>query len=100
MRSLKECYGIAKKYHAYWTGDSNDTRFMCYAMERAYNEDQITLAESIKTSDDIMSIVEAHDTCSSTLIEALGCAYGKDFTDKEVKAYWDKYIDTMENQDG
>lgn len=95
MRSLKECYEIAKKYHAYWTGDSDNTRYMCIAAEYAFNDKALTKTELSAIKKDAMSLVDAHDPSAMFLIRALG-----DIPHEEVKAYWNKYIDNMENQDG
>jgi len=95
MRSLKECYEIAKKYHTYWTGDPDDPRFMCLAAETAFNDAALTKSEVRAVIKDTMSLIDALDPSAMFLLQALG-----DVSDEEVKAYWDRYIDNMENQDG
>lgn len=95
MRSLKECYEIAKKYHVYWSGDWNHCKYMCWAAENAYRRCRLTSEEFIRLKRDATSLVEAHDPSAMFLIQALG-----DVSDEEVKAYWDDYIDNLENQDG
>lgn len=100
MRSLKECYEIAKKYHVYWAGNSGYYRYMCLAADLAYSRNELTHEEYTAIVDDAMSLVMSHSPDYSSLIEALGSAYGKEFTNEEVKVFWDKYLDNMENQDG
>ena len=100
MRSLRECYEIAKKYHSYWPGKYRNTKYMCLAADIAYDRKELTSAEYTALTDDAMSLVESFNTDYSSLKEALSCVYRNDFTDQEVKAYWDNYIDSMENQDG
>lgn len=95
MRSLKECYEIVKKYHSYWTEHWNHSRYMCFAAENAFEDGALTETELRAVRKDAMSLVDANDPSSVFLIQALGHV-----PDEEVKAYWDKYIDKMENQDG
>ena len=95
MRTLKECYEIAKKYHTYWTELSGHTEFMCLAASKAFDYCELTLWEYKAVSKDAMSLVKSLNKKAFSLKAAMG-----DPTDIEVKAYWDKYIDNMENQDG
>lgn len=95
MRSLKECYEITKKYHAYWTGNPKDERFMCLAACEACRYRDLTYEEFVMLRNDIKSLLCAINPFAISLITALD-----DPTDVEVKAYWDKYIDNLENHDG
>lgn len=95
MRSLKECYEIAKKHHVYWAGESGHSKYMCLAANQAYYLEELTFEEFNMLRGDAMTLVVAHDPSAMFLIQALGYV-----SDEEVKAYWDKYIDSMENQDG
>lgn len=99
MKSLKECYEIAKKYHTYWTGIPGDRRHMCIAAEDAFNDGALTHSELLAVKGDAMTLVNVHDPSLATLKSALSCAYDIEFTDDEVKAFWDEYIDNLENQD-
>lgn len=95
MRSLKECYEIAKRHHSYWTGNPYDSKFMCLAASKACDFNDLTLEEYSSVTKDAMSLVKSLDDGEYSLRGALGNP-----SDEEVKAYWDKYIDNMENQDG
>lgn len=93
MRSLKECYEIAKKYHEYWTHKKRDARFMCIAAQVAHYCGELTREEYRAVESDAMSLVKSRNKSTDSLRVALGNP-----THKEVKAYWDGYIDNMENQ--
>lgn len=95
MRSLKECYEIAKKYHIYWAGKPGYTRFMCLAAAKACECGDLSQEEYSSVTKDAMSLVESLDKRDYSLKGALGNP-----PSGEVKAYWDRYINNMENQDG
>ena len=95
MRSLKECYEIAKQHHVYWAGEEGHSRYMCHAADAALGCGELTQEEHFALTEDAMSLVMSLDKREISLRAALG-----EISDEEVKAYWDKYIDGMENQDG
>lgn len=94
MRSLKECYEVVKKYHTYWSGDYHHSSFMCLAADAAFRDRALTGAEYLAVRRDAMALVRSFDNSESSLKRALGHVL-----DAEVKDYWDKYIDSLENQD-
>lgn len=95
MRSLKECYEIAKKHHVFWAGEDGHSHYMCYAADAALGCDELTEEEHFALTEDAMSLVRSLDKREISLRAALG-----EISDEEVKAYWDRYINSMENQDG
>lgn len=95
MRSLKECYEIAKKYHVYWAEYRIGSSFMCIAADDAFADAALTEPELHAVKKDAMSLVYSLDPSAMFLIQALG-----NVSYREVKAFWDKYIDNLENQDG
>lgn len=95
MRSLKECYEIAKEFHYYWAG-GNNTQYMCLAAWVAQQYGMLTVEEYDAVREDAMSLVCALDHSASSLAFAL-C--GENVVHEKVKAFWDKYIDNLENQD-
>jgi|SRR5690554_1178885 len=95
MRSLKECYEIVKKYHSYWARGYGHYRFMCLAVSEACFRGNLSYEELCMLKKDIWTLVHAIDPLAPSLLVALGNP-----PDEEVKAYWDKHIDNLENQDG
>lgn len=95
MRSLKECYEITKKFHFYWVG-GNHSEYMCHAAKDAHHYGLLTEAESKAVQENAQSLVQSINSRASSLAYAL---YGDDVSQEEVKAYWDNYIDNLENQD-
>ena len=95
MRSLKECYEIAKQHHYYWVG-GNTTEFMCFAVRDALGEGKLTTEEALIITADVESLVHSIDPAFSSLMGALRRVYAN-ISDTDVKNYWDKYIDNLEN---
>lgn len=99
-RSLKECYEIAKQYHMYWNNNSSEY-YMCVAAIIAAQDGALSKAEAVLIEEDAMSLIRALDPSSYTLRHALRDVREETFANHDrVKAYWDNYIDKMENQDG
>lgn len=92
MRSLKECYEIAKKHHDYWTDGHGHTEFMCLAATNARECGELTLEEHYTLTDDAMALVKSFGKFNFSLKAALG-----EPADAEVKDYWDKYIDKLKS---
>lgn len=99
MRSLKECYEIAKKHHTYWTGDFRHREFMCLAATAACNCGELTLLEHTALTEDAMTLVKSFKKSNFSLMAALSSVHGKDFTDTDVKDFWDNYIDNLGSKD-
>jgi len=95
MRSLKECYEIAKQHHKYWSGKGEHTHYMCHAATDALICGELTQEEHFALTEDAMSLVESLDKSEISLKGALG-----NTSHEEVKAFWDNYINNMKNQDG
>lgn len=96
MRSLKECYEIAKRFHYYWVG-GNNTQYMCIAAKMAQLHGKLTEEESDAVQEDAMSLVHALDSNAGSLAFALR---GGNTVHENVKVFWEMYIDNLENQDG
>lgn len=100
MRSLKECYEIAKQYHMYWNNNSSEY-YMCIAAVLAAKDGALSDAEAALIEQDAMSLVKALDQFAISIRYALRDVHKETLADHDrVKAYWDMYIDNMENQDG
>lgn len=95
MRSLKECYEIAKQHHYYWVG-GNTAEFMCLALRDALSKGKLTTEEALITTTDVESLVHSIGPAFSTLMGALRRVYAN-ISDTDVKNFWDKYIDNLEN---
>lgn len=95
MRSLKECYEIAKRFHYYWVG-GNNTQYMCIAAMEAQQRGRLTEEERDAVQEDAMSLVHAINLSANSLAFAL-C--GQFVVHEKVKAFWEMYIDNLENQD-
>lgn len=94
MRSLKECYEVAKRFHHYWVG-GNHSQFMCHAAIDAHQHGMLTEAESVAVREDAHFLVQSINSNTNSLAYAL---YGINVSHEGVKAFWDKYIDSLENQ--
>lgn len=92
MRSLKECYEIAKRHHDYWTDGCGYSEFMCFAAASARDSGELTQEECSAVVDDAMALVKSFGKHNFSLKAALD-----EPTDAEVKDYWDKYIDKLKS---
>ena len=70
MRSLKECYEIAKHYHMYWNPYMSEY-YMCVAAHDAAEDGALTISEVDLIEQDAMSLVNALDQYSASLRYAL-----------------------------
>lgn len=96
MRSLKECYEIAKQYHMYWNHNKREY-YMCVAALSAAIDGALSKAEVALIKRDAMSLVNVLDQYSASLRYALRDVRKESFADHDrVKAYWDNYLNSLE----